>query len=233
MILAGGLGTRLREVYSGPKCLAPVAGRPFLDYVLGWLASQSVRNVVVCVGYKRSSVERHVGAGRKWGLRVAYSREERLLGTGGALKKAEKLISGYRVLVINGDTLAQVDLEELIAFHDSRHALATLALTRVRDSGRYGSVTMDRQKRIRAFIEKNNQRKGAPGRDRLINAGVYVLEKEALDGIRTQRPASLERDIFPQLAESGKIYGFVSNGHFIDIGIPEDFRRAQSELREW
>lgn len=232
MILAGGLGTRLRGVYSGPKCLAPVAGRPFLDYVLRWLASQSVRNVVVCVGYKRSSVERYVGAGRQWGLRVAYSREERLLGTGGALKKAEKLISGYRMLVINGDTLAQVDLNELIAFHTSRRALATLALTRVRDSGRYGLVRVDRQERIRAFMEKN-QKRGASERDRLINAGVYVLEKKALDRIRTQTPASLERDVFPRLTESGKICGFVSNGHFIDIGIPEDFRRAQSELSEW
>lgn len=232
MILAGGLGTRLREVYAGPKCLAPVAGRPFLDYVLRWLASQSVRNVVVCVGYKGSSVERYVGAGLKWGLRVAYSREEGLLGTGGALKKAEKLISGYRMLVINGDTLARVDLKKLVDFHESRRAVATLALTRVRDAGRYGLVKVDRQERIRAFMEKKQGRR-ASGRDRLVNAGVYVLEKRALDRIRTQRPSSLERDVFPRLTEGGKICGFVSNGHFIDIGIPEDFRRAQSELREW
>lgn len=234
VILAGGLGTRLRDVYSsGPKCLAPVAGHPFLEYVLTWLRLQGVTEVVLCVGYKRSSVKRYVGSGRKWGLSVKYSIERRLLGTGGALKKAERLISGGRMLVINGDTLVKADLRELIRFHERRRAPVTMLLIRVRDSGRYGAVRLDRRQRVTAFLEKERQEQRARAPRRLINAGVYILEKKVLGRIRTLQPASLERDVFPGLAESRRIGGFVSNGRFIDIGVPEDFWRAQRELREW
>lgn len=213
--------------------MAPVAGRPFLDYLLRWLRQQGVTRVVLCVGYKRSSVKKYVGSGQKWGLTVKYSAERRLLGTGGAVKRAGSLVSDDRILVINGDTLVKADLRELIRFHEKRRAPVTMLLIRVRDSGRYGAVRLDRRQRITAFLEKERQEQRARAPRRLINAGVYILEKKVLGRIRTRRPASLERDVFPRLAESGKIGGFVSNGQFIDIGIPEDFWRAQRELREW
>ena len=132
VILAGGLGTRLLKVYSsGPKCLVPVAGRPFLDYVLTWLRSEGVEKVVLCVGYKRTNIRRYVGAGKKWDLRVTYSVEQRLLGTGGAVKKAENLISGNKMLVINGDTLRESQPRKLVEFHESRAAAASLAVVKV------------------------------------------------------------------------------------------------------
>jgi len=234
VILAGGLGTRLRDVYaSGPKCLAPVAGRPFLDYVLTWLRLQGVTKVVLCVGYKRNSIKKYVGGGRKWGLTVKYSVEQRLLGTAGALKKAEHLIAGDRMLVIHGDTLVKADLKELLRFHESQSAQVTMMVTPVKDARRYGSVRLDRRQRIKAFLEKKRKGQRADGARRLINAGIYVLEKSVLAGMSTRTPTSLERDVFPRLLQTGNIRGLVIQGRFIDIGIPEDFRRAQRELCEW
>lgn len=234
VILAGGLGTRLRDVYaSGPKCLAPVAGRPFLDYVLTWLRFQGVTKVVLCVGYKRNSIRKYVGRGRKWGLTVKYSVEQRLLGTAGALKKAERLISGDTMLVMNGDTLVKADLKALVRFHERQRAPVTMMVTAVEDSRRYGSVRLDRRQRVRAFLEKKKQEQEADAARRLINAGIYVLEKSVLAGMSTRTPTSLERDVFPRLLRTGNIRGLVIQGRFIDIGIPEDFRRAQRELCEW
>jgi D-glycero-alpha-D-manno-heptose 1-phosphate guanylyltransferase len=118
-------------------------GQPFLDYLLRWLRSEGVEEVVLCVGYKRTHIQRYVGKGRKWGLRVAYSIERNLLGTGGAVKKAEQLIRGERQFVINGDTFLEVKLKELIRFHRSRRGLATLSVVKVADSQRYGSLRVE------------------------------------------------------------------------------------------
>jgi len=235
MILAGGLGTRLRAAYeAGPKSMAPVGGRPFLDYLLTWLRSEGVEEVILCVGYKRASIQRYVGRGRKWGLRVTYSIEHELLGTGGAVKKAEGLISGERLLVINGDTLVEVSLRELVNFHRSRKAWATLAVVKVADDRRYGSLRMDRGGRITAFLEKRERGTGKNGEDgrRPINGGVYVFEKKLLSRIHPRWPISLENEVFPRLAAGRRTYGFVTDTYFVDIGIPDDLRRAQTELRE-
>lgn len=235
VILAGGLGTRLRKAYpAGPKSMAPVGGRPFLDYVLHWLRSEGVEEVVLCVGYKRTSIQRFVGKGSKWDLRVRYSIERKLLGTAGALKKAEALIPGKRLLVVNGDTLVGVSLKQLIDFHRRRDAWATLAVVKVADDSRYGSLRMDRRGRITAFVEKSNIQilKDGKKRARPVSAGVYVLEKKVLSKIQPRRAISLEKEIFPRLPAGGRTYGYVSDTYFLDIGIPDDLRRAQSEFRE-
>ncbi len=214
--------------------MAPVGGRPFLDYVLRWLRSEGVEEVILCVGYKRASIQKHVGGGRKWGLRVRYSIEQKLLGTGGAVKKAEGLISGKRLLVMNGDTLVGVNLRELVKFHRSQRAWATLAVVKVGDDRRYGSLKMDREGRITAFLEKTEGETGKNRKDkrRPINGGVYVFEKKLLSKIQARGPISLEDRVFPWLAAGGRIYGFVSDTYFVDIGVPDDLRRAQNELRE-
>jgi D-glycero-alpha-D-manno-heptose 1-phosphate guanylyltransferase len=237
VILAGGLGTRLRAAYAaGPKSMAPVAGRPFLDYLLRWLQSQGVKEVILCVGYKRTHIQRYVGKGSKWGLRVAYSIEEELLGTGGAVKKAERLIPGATLFVINGDTFLGVNLKEMMKFHQNRGALATLAAVNVADHRRYGSLTLDGQGRITAFIEKGDMdasNKSEKGK-RPINGGVYVFEKKLLSKIRTHGPVSLEKNVFPRLVASKnkQVYGFLRDAYFVDIGVPSDLRRAQSGLPE-
>jgi NDP-sugar pyrophosphorylase family protein len=233
VVLAGGLGTRLRSAYAaGPKSMAPVGGRPFLDYLLSWLRSEGVKEVILCVGYKRTHIQKYVGKGRKWGLRVKYSIEKKLLGTGGAVKKAERLIPGNMLLVINGDTFLDVNLKELNQFHRSRSALATLAVVNVEDDHRYGSLRMDGESRITAFLEKGER--GASGKleggTRPINGGVYVFEKKLLHAIRPGRPLSLEKDVFPRLVASKKLFAFLKSAYFMDIGVPDDFRRAQNEL---
>lgn len=211
-----------------------MAGIPFLDYVLTWLRSEGVENVVLCVGFKRTKIKRYVGTGRKWGLRVTYSVEQKLLGTGGAVKKAGNLIPGNKMLVVNGDTLVKVDLKNLVEFHEARGGAASLVVAKVRDAARYGVLELDERGRILEFLQKAQANgKSLYAGIRPINAGVYIFDRKALGGVSARKPASLERDVFPQLVAAGKIYGFVTDGYFIDIGIPEDFRRAQRELREW
>jgi mannose-1-phosphate guanylyltransferase len=202
--------------------------------MLKWLRSEGVEDVILCVGYKRANIQRYVAGGHKWGLRVRYSIEQELMGTGGALKRAGGFILGDTALVINGDTLVGVNLRELVKFHRRRRASATLAVVNVTDDRRYGSLKMDREGRIKAFLEKNERGTKKDSREggRPINAGVYVFEKKVLKKIRPGGPVSLEREVFPLLLRSKGVYGFVSEAYFLDIGVPDDLRRAQSELRE-
>lgn len=233
MILAGGLGKRLRSAYAaGPKALAPVRARPFLDYLLHWLRSEGVLEVILCVGYKRSSIQKHVGSGRKWGLRVRYSSERKLLGTAGAVKRAGAMLVGNRAFVINGDTFLDVNLREMSAFHRDRKAWATLAVATVADARRFGTLRLASSGRIVSFKEKNASEtdEAAACSRSLINGGVYLFEKKLLDRIPARRQVSLENEIFPFLFKKKRLFGFVTDGFFLDIGVPDDFRRAQSEL---
>ena len=212
--------------------MAPVGGRPFLDYLLHWLKNEGADQVILCVGYKRSHIRRFVGGGRKWGLQVKYSVEHKLLGTGGAVKKAERLIPGRTLLVVNGDTFVDVRLSELMKFHQSRKTVATLTAVKVEDSWRYGALRLDGRGRVTAFLEKGatDKTERHERRRRLINGGVYMFDKRALKTIRTRKATSLEKEVLPSLLGKKRVLGFESEGFFLDIGIPEDLRRAQSEL---
>lgn len=237
VILAGGLGTRLRSAYAtGPKCMAPVGGRPFLDYLLTWLSSQGVKEVILCVGYKRTHIQKYVGKGRKWGLRVRYSIEEKLLGTGGAVKKAEWLVSGARLFVINGDTFLGVNLRDMFKFHLSRGAQATLAVVNVADDRRYGSLRLDREGKIIAFLEKgkNGSDRNLAEASKPINGGVYIFEKKILSHIRAHESISLEMNVLPNMVadKKRKVYGLLMDAYFVDIGVPDELWRAQRELPE-
>jgi D-glycero-alpha-D-manno-heptose 1-phosphate guanylyltransferase len=235
VILAGGLGTRLRSAFStGPKSLAPVNGRPFLDYLLRWLNAEGVQEAVLCVGYKRSQIEDFVQEGRNWGLRVSYSIEEELLGTGGAIKKAEPLISGDRAFVLNGDTFLEVNLSEMLDFHRRKQSRATLAVTLAKDKGRYGGLELDWEGRIIRFSEKagSSKAEGEGNGETSINGGVYLIESQTLSQIPPNVAVSLEKEVLPNLVASGAVYGFRTRGYFLDIGVPDDFERAQIELPE-
>lgn len=210
--------------------MAPVRGRPFLDYLLSWLQSEGVGEVILCVGYKRSQIQRFIGRGSKWGMRVKFSVEKKLLGTAGALKKAERLISSQTVLVLNGDTFVDVSLRKLMKFHRSRKAFATLAAARVADKSRYGSLSLNRSGRITAFLEKSGMGVGSERENRYINGGIYIFDRKLLGRIRNHGPVSLEKEVFPSLLAEKSAYGFVSDGYFLDIGVPEELRRAQREL---
>jgi NDP-sugar pyrophosphorylase family protein len=235
LILAGGLGTRLRTVFNGPKSLAPIGDRHFLEYLLMWLRSEGIKELVLCVGYQKDQIQDWLLDGAAWGLRVTYSVEETLLGTAGAIKHAEKLISRPYCLVVNGDSFLDVNLAEMYQFHVRQRALATLALARVPDSTRYGTVQLDRSGQVISFREKKqslaSQDDSPPGRRRpqLINGGVYLLEKRFFDVIPPLKVISLETEIFPTLVNKN-LYGFVTDGYFIDIGVPADYERGQSEL---
>jgi D-glycero-alpha-D-manno-heptose 1-phosphate guanylyltransferase len=235
LVLAGGLGTRLRPAFAGgPKALAPVQGKPFLDYLLRWLALSGVRNAILCVGYKASHIQDYARSGEGWGLDLHYSVEDKLLGTGGAIKKAETLISGDHIFVINGDTYLDVSLEHMLAYHLERKALATIATPQVRDTLRYGSVELDERGRVVAFREKGSktQAPDASGSSEMINGGVYVLSRQCLAGVRPKCEVSFEREVLPNLIATKRVFGFRTNGYFLDIGVESDYNRAQTELRE-
>jgi D-glycero-alpha-D-manno-heptose 1-phosphate guanylyltransferase len=221
-LLVGGLGSRLRAVVAGtPKVLASVGKTSFLELLIGQLRTQGVRRLVMCTGYLAEQIESEFGDGRAWGVAIEYSREEQPLGTAGAIKLAEHYLQDVpQFLVMNGDSFLEVDFSDLMDFHCSHRATASMAVVRVEDSSRYGTVRVDAAGMVIGFEEKTGS--VAPG---LVNGGVYIFNQAVLRHIPTG-PASLERDIFPALLDHG-VYAQEQHGLFIDIGTPADYARAQ------
>jgi NDP-sugar pyrophosphorylase family protein len=222
VLLVGGLGTRLRTLLpSAPKPLAPVGNRPFLELLVRQLGSQGIRRLIMCTGHLADQIEREFGDGSKLGVTIEYSKEPHPLGTGGALKLAQRFLQNLPdFLVMNGDSFMEINLCELIQFHRARHALATVAVVGVENAGRYGTVRTDSSNRIVEFCEKTGL--DCPG---LINAGVYIFNTEILERIPTG-PVSLEKEILPELLDQG-VYAASQEGVFIDIGTPADYAQAQ------
>jgi NDP-sugar pyrophosphorylase family protein len=223
LLLVGGKGTRLRSVVSSaPKPLAPVGGQSFLELLVRQLRHQGIRRLVMCSGYLADQIEDRFGDGRAWDVAIEYSREEQPLGTAGALKLARHhLQNDSDFLVMNGDSFIEMDFSQLIQFHLERKGLASMAVVPVPDAGRYGTVQVDAGGRVIGFMEKAGV--NAAG---LINAGVYVFDREVFEHI-PEGPASLERDVFPRVLDRG-VYALEQRGMFIDIGTPEDYARAQA-----
>jgi histidinol-phosphate phosphatase family domain/HAD-superfamily hydrolase, subfamily IIIA len=220
IILAGGLGTRLRGVIGGiPKCMAPVNGKPFLQYQLEWLSRFDVRHVVFSVGYLKEQVIDFV-KGREWPFAVSFAVEKEPLGTGGGIRLALQKCREKQVFVLNGDTFYNVDLSAL-----SFTAPVTLALKPMRDFDRYGAVDWDGDL-VTGFREKQYCAEG------LINGGVYAIDRSQLDISLFPKTFSFEREVLEPLTDYGLVAGEVQDGYFIDIGIPEDYARAQRELPE-
>ncbi len=220
VILAGGLGTRLRPVLDRlPKVMAPVQGRPFLSFVLDWLQNQGLANVVLCTGYKGQIIEDYYGD-RYGQLRLFYSREKKLLGTAGALGPAARMVASDMVLVTNGDSLCAVDLDAFYRFTVRHKARAALVTTYCNNSGRFGSVCRDQQGRVSGFAEKTGLQAGG-----WINAGIYLMKTEILAGIGRDAVLSMEHDLLPSLVGRG-LFAYQSKAAFIDIGVPEDYYKA-------
>lgn len=225
IILAGGLGTRLRSAVPDlPKCMAPVAGKPFLGHVLEYLEEQGISRVVFSLGYRHEVIEDYL---QRVFAHLDYTCvvEAEPLGTGGAIREACKAARGDQVAVTNGDTLFLADVRRLAAFHTSRGALATLGLKPMTDFDRYGVVEVDPDGKVLRFEEKRPRHHG------LINAGLYGLSvREFLAGAPAEGVFSFERDYLEPRVAGGRLYGYLEDAYFIDIGIPEDYHRAQKEL---
>ena len=238
LILAGGEGTRLRPLTSTiPKPVIRLAGRPFIVYMLEWLRSHGVEEAILACGFMAEDVRAVLGEGTDLGLRLLYIHEPKPLGTGGALRFAQDLLR-ERFLMLNGDVLTDIDLDAQLAQHEATGARATLALVEVADPSAYGLVHLDEDLSIEAFVEKPGQATGSARRSRakaaagpnLINAGVYVLERDVLEAVPpTGTRSSIERDVFPRLVGK-RLFGHRSQGYWLDIGTPERYLQATFDL---
>lgn len=225
VILAGGLGTRLREAVPDlPKCMAPVNGQPFLDHVISHLKEEGIGRFIFSLGYMHELIEEHLHTKHN-DLSYEVAIEKEPLGTGGAIRLASSFCREKDIVVTNGDTLFKADLAQMSDFH-SRHAAAcTLALKPMMNFDRYGVVGLDKNQRITSFLEKRHYTSG------LINGGVYALNKAVFHSIAFPEKFSFEKDFLEAYHSSLKMMGIVQDRYFIDIGIPEDYDRAGKELK--
>ncbi|HEV7334226.1 MAG TPA: HAD-IIIA family hydrolase [Flavisolibacter sp.] len=224
VILAGGMGSRLQEAVPDlPKVLAPVAEKPFLSYVINYLRMQGVTRFVFALGYKSEQVEKYLKVNYPT-LSYSVIVENEPLGTGGAIRVALQKTKDQHVLIVNGDTLFKVNVEALFHQHLQTNAACTLALKLMEEASRYGKVFVDSAGRLSSFHEKGSSSAG------LINGGVYVLNKYQFFAHAFPPAFSFEEQYLKPFLKSEAIYGIVQDGYFIDIGIPEDYLKAQTEL---
>lgn len=224
IILAGGFGTRLQSVVKDvPKCMAEVAGKPFLYYIFDYLQTQDVSHVILSLGYKADVVIDWLNK-NKYPFRASYVIENEPLGTGGAIKFAMTKAESNSVFVINGDTFFSVDFSEFNSFHIQKKGDISLCLKPMLDFDRYGSVELDNH-RIVKFNEKKHCQLG------LINGGVYLINKPLFESLNLPERFSFEKDILENTALDIAILGYESNAYFIDIGIPEDFAKANNDFQ--
>ena len=231
LILAGGLGTRLRPLtYTRPKHLLPVANRAHIDHVLDLLQRHGVDEAVLLTSYLAEAFEPTVARAKERGFEMGVTHEQEPLGTAGAIKNAESFAGEGTLLVFNGDILTDVDLDELLAFHRDREAECTMLLTPVEDPSRFGVVPTDGDGRVEGFIEKPPREEAVTD---LINAGVYVFEPSVLDRIPAGEVWSAERQLFPQLVdEEADFYAAPLGGYWLDIGTPASLLQANLDALE-
>lgn len=225
IILAGGLGTRLNQtVPDTPKPMAPVNGKPFLQYLLNHINEAGFRRVILSTGYLSEKIESYFNIRYK-DLELLYSVEDEPLGTGGAVQLAFAQVQTPHFMVMNGDTFFRINLDLLFQKHIEQLADVTMALRQVEDASRYGSVKFDLNNRILRFTEKSEVPE--PG---YINGGIYVISSRFFKAQAMPGKFSLERDLFESKLDSGNSFGLIFNDYFLDIGIPADYHRAQTEF---
>ncbi len=228
LILAGGLGTRLRSIiHDKPKPMAGIAGKPFLEYQIELLKRNGISEAVFCVGYLYEQIQSHFGSGEAWQIKINYSIEEDLLGTAGAVKLAQRFIH-ETFLVLNGDTYLDIDLRQFAQFYNEKKAksggIGAMALTEIEDARNYGSVTVNAGHEILSFNEKSESAE----RSKLINAGIYILEPEIFNFIPPAEKISLEKETFPALLNNGhRLFGYETRSYFVDIGTPAGYQGFQ------
>lgn len=224
IVLAGGLGTRLRSsIGEYPKCMADVNGKPFLHYVFEYLREQGCTRVILSLGYMHEVVTEWVD---KHELKFAVDHviETEPLGTGGGMQLALKRATAANVAVLNGDTIFKADLSSLFLFHKEKNAEVSIALKEMKDFDRYGVVNIDSDSCITSFEEKKQRAEG------LINGGIYIINKEAFLNRHHPEKFSFEKDQLEKYVHDWQFFGQVHEGYFLDIGIPEDYAKAQVDL---
>ncbi|HET8979508.1 MAG TPA: NDP-sugar synthase [Solirubrobacteraceae bacterium] len=229
LILAGGEGTRLRPLTSTvPKPVVPLAGRPFISYMIEWLRGHGVDDVILACGFMADGVRSVLGDGAALGVSLRYVEEPSPLGTGGALKYAEDLLA-ERFFMLNGDVLTDIDLTAQLAQHEATGARATVALIPVEDPSAYGLVRRNGDMSVSEFVEKPSAEEIDT---HLVNAGAYILDRDILAGMAPAGTRiSIERDVFPSLVGEG-LYGYEAAGYWMDIGTPERYLQATFEILE-
>src|SRR5579872_5228723 len=224
VVMAGGEGTRLRPLTSNqPKPMVPIVGKPCMEHILELLRAHGFVDVVITVAFLPQAIRSYFGDGENLGLRIEYSVEESPLGTAGSVRLASDRLDDT-FLVISGDALCDIDLEEIVAFHREKGAAVTIGLKSVENPLEFGIVVTDDEGRVERFLEKPSW--GQVFSD-TINTGIYVLEPEVLKQDPTDRPFDFSKELFPLLLEMGRpIYGFVLDGYWQDIGNLDQYRQA-------
>ncbi len=224
VILAGGRGTRMRPfTYEMPKPMIPLQGKPLVQHIIELLRKYDIRDITLSIGYMGDKIIQYFGNGANFGVDISYVSEDEELGTAGCLNLMKESLDETFVM-FNGDILANIKMRDFISFHRDNNALATIALTPVHDPSRFGVANL-RGNRILEFIEKPKEAVNS----KLINAGVYVLEPEVLEYIPEGR-SMMETDVFPKLAEKGKLFGYPFDGQWFDTGTHEAYERA---IKDW
>ena len=222
IILAGGFGTRLQSIVRDvPKPMAPIQNKPFLDHLCHYLKKQGISKIIFSVCHKRELIKAYFGDAFD-DIEVVYSLEEEALGTGGAIKQSLEMCESENIIILNGDTFFDLNLKELLDTHIQKNADLTLALKPMEKFDRYGVVQINDSKRIIGFLEKQYADYG------LINGGVYVIQRDLLESV-TSKKFSFETYMIENFQDQ-YFYAMIGDGYFIDIGIPEDYFRAQQEL---
>lgn len=225
IVLAGGLGTRLQGVIgSYPKCMAEVNGKPFLHYLFDYLGGQGCNRVILSLGFKHEVITDWLQTQQR-PFEIDHVIETEPLGTGGGISLAIGKAREENVLVLNGDTMFVVELDRLLKFHKNYYAAATLALKHMHNFNRYGTVQVDDENHITRFEEKKACKEG------LINGGVYVINKAALESKNLPQKYSFEKDFLEAFVSEHSFYGYKAEGYFIDIGIPEDYAQSQTDFK--
>jgi len=227
LILAAGFGVRLREMIHGrPKPMAPVDGKPFLEHLVVQLRDQGIKEIVLAVGYLSDYIVDYFGNGKRWGVKIKYSVDNRPLGTAGTIKYAQKYFKrGF--LVLNGDTYIKMDFKKFLKFHEQKNASVTIAVTK-RFQGRGGLISLGKGKKIEKFREL----KVEGNEEGYNNAGAYIFKPKVLKLLKKGKRASLEKDLFPKLIRKGyKLFGYPIKS-YLDIGSPESYKKARRVLEK-
>ncbi|MDD5701784.1 MAG: NDP-sugar synthase [Dehalococcoidales bacterium] len=228
LILVGGEATRLRPLTCNmPKSMVPVLNTPFLEHVIRYLSGHSTDNIVLAQGHLPKPMDDYFQDGSRLGIKLTYALETRPLGTAGAVKNAEQFLTD-RFLVLNGDIFTDLNITDMLRFHEERRAKVTIALTPVEDPTAYGLIETSSDGKVNRFLEKPSWNQVTTN---MINAGTYIIEKDVLNRIPPQTNFSFERQLFPMLLEQGEpIYGYTSPAYWIDIGTPEKYLQLHRDL---
>lgn len=232
IIIAGGLGTRLRPLtYNRPKPIVSMMNKPFVVHQLELLKKHGINEIVLNLHYMPKNMEYILGDGSKFGVKLFYSIEKQPLGTAGAVKNAEQYFDNDPLVILNGDTLTDINISEVIAFHKKNKAVATLTLTNVEDPTHYGLVITGPDGRIKSFLEKPNWEQVAQYSTKTINAGIYVLDPAIFKDVPENTVYSFERQLFPKILESGQnFYSVTSDAYWMDIGSPQKYMQAHRDI---